>query len=205
MADPPADDATDKRAHARRLLMEAAITLFSEKSHVSVREIAQAAGVNHGLVHYYFGSKEQLRREALDHLIATTAAQIALDSASTIPEIVDGMTSLYSRIGPALRMGVRSILDETDPGIFANNDFPIMKRLAALVSPDDPVLGAKTVSLFLSSLVGSVILRQWVVRATGMDEEAFLAFVRRRHIALLEAARAENVASSAPDSPQTST
>lgn len=203
MADTPADDATDKRAHARRLLMEAAITLFSEKSHVSVREIAQAAGVNHGLVHYYFGSKEQLRREALDHLIATTAAQIALDSASTIPEIVDVMTSLYTRIGPALRMGVRSILDETDPGVFANKDFPIMKRLANLVAPDDPSLGAKTVSVFLSSLVGSIVLRHWVIQATGMDESVFLAFVRRRHIALLEGARAENAASRGPNSPRT--
>ncbi|MDH5752295.1 MAG: TetR/AcrR family transcriptional regulator [Deltaproteobacteria bacterium] len=35
-----------------------------EKS--SVKKIAQAAGVNHGLVHHYFGSKEEMLAQVLD-------------------------------------------------------------------------------------------------------------------------------------------
>lgn len=42
---------------------------------LSVKEIAAAAGVNHGLVHRYFGSKENLVRES----IARTNARISAD------------------------------------------------------------------------------------------------------------------------------
>lgn len=48
-------------------LIEAAIRLLDRRGggDVSVREIAAEAGVNHGLVHHYFGSKEGLLREAI--------------------------------------------------------------------------------------------------------------------------------------------
>ena len=34
---------------------------------MSVKKLASEAGVNHGLVHYYFGSKEGLVVEAYEH------------------------------------------------------------------------------------------------------------------------------------------
>ena len=44
---------------------------------VSVREVAASAGVNHGLVHHYFGSKDALLRAVLDDLAAHVADEIA--------------------------------------------------------------------------------------------------------------------------------
>ncbi|MBW1900747.1 MAG: TetR/AcrR family transcriptional regulator [Deltaproteobacteria bacterium] len=51
-------------------LIKAAAELISKRGFaaVSVREIAARADVNHGLVHKYFGSKENLIRMSLDRL-----------------------------------------------------------------------------------------------------------------------------------------
>ncbi|MDD7972179.1 TetR/AcrR family transcriptional regulator [Roseinatronobacter alkalisoli] len=51
----------------RSKLIEAAAKLFSDNGFqaVSVREIAQAAGVNPALVNYHFGSKQQLFEEVI--------------------------------------------------------------------------------------------------------------------------------------------
>ncbi|MFO7557486.1 MAG: helix-turn-helix domain-containing protein, partial [Desulfobacterales bacterium] len=57
-----------KKPHGRdevvTALIRAAAELFSEKGveAVSLRKIAVRAGVNHGLIHRHFGSKEALRR-----------------------------------------------------------------------------------------------------------------------------------------------
>jgi AcrR family transcriptional regulator len=58
-------------------LVDAAIELIvSEGMHVSVRRIADAAGVNHGLVHTYFGSKQGLLVAAFDEINRRAAAEI---------------------------------------------------------------------------------------------------------------------------------
>lgn len=48
-------------------LVRAIVRLLAERSvaEISVKDVARAAGVNHGLVHRYFGSKEGLVREAV--------------------------------------------------------------------------------------------------------------------------------------------
>lgn len=57
-------------------LIEATIELFIEKGlSMSVREIASRAGVNHGLVHTYFGSKDTLVATALDVVNQRAAAE----------------------------------------------------------------------------------------------------------------------------------
>jgi AcrR family transcriptional regulator len=50
----------------KEALIDAVIRLLGRRSvaDISVRDIALEAGVNHGLVHRYFGSKERLIREA---------------------------------------------------------------------------------------------------------------------------------------------
>ena len=52
----------DARVAAETALLDAAERLLVEVGHagITTRRLAEAAGVNHGLVHYYFGSMENL-------------------------------------------------------------------------------------------------------------------------------------------------
>jgi len=62
----------------RDSILVAALRAFSEKGFVatSTREIAKRAGVNHGLIRYYFGAKEKLWREAVDRAFAELRADL---------------------------------------------------------------------------------------------------------------------------------
>ena len=59
---------TTARATAEDSLLDAAERLLVEVGHagITTRRLAEEAGVNHGLVHYYFGSNESLLVRALE-------------------------------------------------------------------------------------------------------------------------------------------
>jgi AcrR family transcriptional regulator len=59
---------TEARSTAEEALLDAAERLLVEVGHsgVTTRRLAEAAGVNHGLVHYYFGSIENLLVRTLE-------------------------------------------------------------------------------------------------------------------------------------------
>jgi AcrR family transcriptional regulator len=56
------------RSAAEEALLDAAERLLVDVGHarITTRRLAEAAGVNHGLVHYYFGSNENLLVRALE-------------------------------------------------------------------------------------------------------------------------------------------
>jgi AcrR family transcriptional regulator len=61
----------------RSALVEATINLLVDHgTDISVRQIAAVAGVNHGLVHTYFGSKHALLTAALDEINRRTSAEL---------------------------------------------------------------------------------------------------------------------------------
>ena len=59
---------TAARAAAEEALLDAAERLLADVGYagVTTRRLAQEAGINHGLVHYYFGSNENLLVQALE-------------------------------------------------------------------------------------------------------------------------------------------
>ena len=62
------DVKTEARSTAEEALLDAAERLLVEVGHagVTTRRLAEEAGVNHGLVHYYFGSIESLLVRTLE-------------------------------------------------------------------------------------------------------------------------------------------
>jgi AcrR family transcriptional regulator len=76
---------TPARAEATEALLSAAESLLVEVGHagITVRKLAERAGVNHGLVHYYFGSMQDLLLRVVerftDGLIERQRAMYAAD------------------------------------------------------------------------------------------------------------------------------
>jgi len=64
----PAPPKTAARAAAEEALLDAAERLLAGAGYagITTRQLAREAGVNHGLVHYYFGSNENLLVQALE-------------------------------------------------------------------------------------------------------------------------------------------
>src|SRR5436189_6469532 len=63
---------TTARAAAEEALFDAAERLLVDVGYagITTRRLAEEAGINHGLVHYYFGSNENLLVHALERFTA---------------------------------------------------------------------------------------------------------------------------------------
>jgi AcrR family transcriptional regulator len=85
-------EAVGSGADTRELIVRAALQAFSEQGFdgATTREIAARAGVNHGLIPYYFGSKPKLWRAAVD--LAFAELQQALGAVLEDPSIADDRT-----------------------------------------------------------------------------------------------------------------
>lgn len=70
-------------------IIEAAIPLFASKgmASVSVKELADAAGVNIALISYYFGGKENLYAYVLEKQLSTLGDAIDVISQENIPAV----------------------------------------------------------------------------------------------------------------------
>jgi TetR/AcrR family transcriptional regulator len=71
-------DVSEARQQATTTLLDAAERLLFEVGYagVTTRRVAQEAGVKHGLVHYYFGSMEELLTQTLERLANRLAERL---------------------------------------------------------------------------------------------------------------------------------
>jgi AcrR family transcriptional regulator len=78
-------------ADTRLRLLDAAVSVIGSSGWgaASSRAVAEAAGVNSALVHYHFGSIDQLRREALAHAMQTEAGR-AMEAMLEAPDVLSG-------------------------------------------------------------------------------------------------------------------
>ncbi|HEY6316664.1 MAG TPA: helix-turn-helix domain-containing protein, partial [Acidimicrobiia bacterium] len=118
------------RDEVRAALLDAAADLFAARgpAAVSVRDVAARAGVNHGLVHRHFGSKEAL--------VGTTLEQLAAAAAAPAPDArsADELGRLVGRTvdDRFWRVLAWSLLEGREPaGLQAH--FPVLDELVRLV------------------------------------------------------------------------
>src|SRR5213082_384959 len=85
VAAPPSRD----REQVTQALLDAAERLLVSEGYagISTRRLAQEAGVNHGLVHYYFGSMEELFVQVLERFTARLIARQRAMYAADVPFI----------------------------------------------------------------------------------------------------------------------
>lgn len=158
------------RAASEQALVDAAASLFEEvgPNAVSVRAIAERAGVNHGLVHHYFGSKSGLVRAVLERLAEESAAAIRERGVDAVIDPEDG------RVRRHVRVLARVVLDDAAPQEF-QAQFPIVSYLSGL-GRDTLGLDEETARLRASQvvalMVGWLILEPWLLASAGLGPEA---------------------------------
>ena len=79
----------EEAADSRELILRAALRAFAERGFdgASTRDIAAEAGVNHGLIPYYFGSKGKLWQQAVD--LAFGELKLGFDAVLADPGLLD--------------------------------------------------------------------------------------------------------------------
>jgi AcrR family transcriptional regulator len=87
---------TTARAAAEEALFDAAERLLVEVGYagITTRRLAEEAGVNHGLVHYYFGSNENLLVQMLERFTARLIARQEELYASDLPFVEKWRTAM---------------------------------------------------------------------------------------------------------------
>jgi AcrR family transcriptional regulator len=87
---------TAARSAAEEALLDAAERLLVEVGHagITTRRLAEEAGVNHGLVHYYFGSNENLLAHALERFTERMIARQRELYASDLPFVEKWRTAM---------------------------------------------------------------------------------------------------------------
>ena len=177
---------TKKRPRASREqttaeILDAAQELFAERnpSDVTVRDIAERAGVTHALVHLYLGGKADLLRAVL------TRNESAMLAASAADSDLMKATSLMLRHGlnesrSYLRLVVRSALGGM-PFDRTSGRFEATERLVELAmqaadsatpaeraaKPLDPRL---VIACVVTLTIGWAATQSWVLPATGLAD-----------------------------------
>ena len=85
------------RAGAEEALLDAAERLLVDVgyAHITTRRLAEEAGVNHGLVHYYFGSNENLLAQALERFTKRLIARQREMYAASTPFVDKWRTAMH--------------------------------------------------------------------------------------------------------------
>ena len=96
---------TAARATAEEALLDAAEQLLVDVGHagITTRRLAEAAGVNHGLVHYYFASNENLLVRALERFTARMIERQRALYAEDVPFVEKWRTAMRYLVSEDVR------------------------------------------------------------------------------------------------------
>ena len=146
-------------------LVDAAARLFAFEGDVSVRRIAAEAGVNHGLVHRHFGSKEGLRRAALEHLAARMDARLPAEGAD-LEALMAAAFDAVREDDLYWRILARSLLAGERPAAL-QRAFPVVRRLIARAEAEGLPEPATHVAERLAIGLGWLVFAPWIQAAVS--------------------------------------
>jgi AcrR family transcriptional regulator len=148
-------------------LIDALLRLLEERSvgDLSIRDVAAEAGVNHGLVHRYFGSKENLVREAIAWASARAHDRGGPGLTTRSFEVLRQNPRLPIVVARACLDGPHDLLPAPPPQLIEELTAP-MKRLGLPV--DAHVLNA----LGTAALLGWFVFRPLLAKGYGLPKDA---------------------------------
>lgn len=166
----PVDDPSDT---ATKILLAAA-ELFEQHSptQVSLRAVAARAGVNYGLVHHYFKTKEAILAELLRRASTTGAA--LMSGTQTVDDALIQLVNT-NKTSNYVRMLAWAMLDDTDPQRLVTPS-PAMAHITDLIkrqlaehndtTTDPKILTAAAIS----AVLGWQLFRPFITTAAELDD-----------------------------------
>lgn len=164
------------RAEVMAAVRESAMVLFAERGPdaVTVREVADRAGVNHALIHRHYGTKEELVRVVIAGAIDRLAG-VARGTANT-GEDLRGVIAGTRREEPAIRLLAWAILVGY-PIESVWPDYPAFHRVQSVLADEqalteggdreDPRI---TVATAAAMLLGWILFTPFLDRAAGLRD-----------------------------------
>lgn len=168
-------DSSSGERSTRDTLLASAIELFaaSGPAAVSIRDVARHAGVNHGLLHRHFGSKDDLITEAIEVGVASLMPGALAPQGFDVDRVVDVM----HRDPVPARLIARTLVDDIPIGSVRLH-FPLMRGLLSLAErvPADErpsvVADPRLAAVAAASMVGGSVLWGPALRAaSGYDDD----------------------------------
>lgn len=157
------------RAASERALVNAAIDLIAEHgpNSVTVRTIAQRAGVNHGLVHHYFGSKAGLIRAVLVAMAERFREEFERDSTG-VPMLIRNpeLAALAAKV--SARMMLDGVLTASELGFPAVQE--VRKSLAARFGLEGEELQLLTAQA-IAITTAWMLFEPQLLRSVGLDPD----------------------------------
>jgi AcrR family transcriptional regulator len=154
-------------------IIDATLSLWASKgpAELSLRSIAARAGVNYGLVHRHFGTKEAVIRAAMDRVVVRSVQFIEGSE-----DLVDAMDKvLPPSTGAHARLLAWSVLQYYVDDVLPSED-PFLARLCELAAADvdanqpDADLQAKVkAGSMLATLYGWKLFEPYLVRGLGLE------------------------------------
>jgi AcrR family transcriptional regulator len=178
------------RAETVEALLDAADRMFAESgpADVSLRAIAREAGVNHGLVHRYFGTRDDLVERLLERTAAewTEEALSAGDFSSAMDLILGAAEDAEASAGSWLRLLACSLLADA-PGRRgeAERRYATLDLLPGMLPDHGQDEAAATTAATLALIFGWRFFHPYIRSALHLDDTSFA----KLHDAIREAVR----------------
>ncbi len=151
-------------------LVEAATDLFASQGDASVRTVAARAGVNHGLVHHYFGGKSGLRAAVLERLAAGLFAALDVPADGSIRALSRAALRVTEQDPRMAKILARALLDGEVPRQLQSS-FPIVERLLSASTSAGTLAHKAVIAEGLALTLGSLVFGEWIEAALGLDAQ----------------------------------
>ena len=158
-------------------ILNAAEDLLSSEGieQVTLRQIAEKAGVQHGLITRHFGTKQELLREVIERGVRDALTEVRSQEGA-----LDGAMALmrYFEAHPApIRVTAQASINGLNPKV-AMSRFPnVAEMLRRLEDEGRDLEEAKVIAALCNAFtMGVVLLRPWMLASTaieGDEEEAY--------------------------------
>jgi AcrR family transcriptional regulator len=159
-------------------LLDAAERLFGTAGpgDVSLREIARAADVNHGLVHRHFGTRDDLIERLMERTAArwTRELETSGDSVGAIESILGSDEEASATAGAWIRLLAWSLL--TEPGERSGavqRRHATLDRLPPMLPHDAPGDATTTTAAALALVFGWRFFHPYICAALHLEEVDF--------------------------------